>query len=115
MATSQKTADFLTEQLAGAGDVRHRRMFGEYALYCDDVVVALICDNQFFLKITDAGRALLHQPVEASPYPGAKPYFLITEDDWDNRDMLCEIVKVTRQALPMPKSKHSITSKGRKK
>ncbi|MCK7502621.1 MAG: TfoX/Sxy family protein [Comamonadaceae bacterium] len=34
-------------------------MFGEYAIYLDGKVVALVCDNQFFVKPTDAGRALL--------------------------------------------------------
>jgi len=26
-------------------------MFGEYALYCGDKVVALVCDDQLFVKI----------------------------------------------------------------
>jgi hypothetical protein len=34
-------------------------MFGEYAIYCDGKVVALVCDDQFFLEPTAAGRALL--------------------------------------------------------
>lgn len=32
MSTSQATIDFLLDQVAGAGEVRAKKMFGEYAL-----------------------------------------------------------------------------------
>lgn len=53
MASEQHTADFIVEQMSHAGDMRTRKMFGEYALYCDDKVIAFICDDQLYLKITD--------------------------------------------------------------
>jgi TfoX/Sxy family transcriptional regulator of competence genes len=39
MATSQGTTDFILDQLSSVPNVRVRKMFGEYALYCDDKVV----------------------------------------------------------------------------
>ncbi len=39
-------------------------MFGEYALYCDQRVVALICDDQVFVKITDPGKAYVGERYE---------------------------------------------------
>ena len=36
-------------------------MFGEYAIYCDEQVVALVCDNQLFVEITPPGRASVGQ------------------------------------------------------
>jgi TfoX/Sxy family transcriptional regulator of competence genes len=36
-------------------------MFGEYAIYCNEKVVALVCDNQVFVKPTAAGRLLVCQ------------------------------------------------------
>ena len=77
MASDIGFVEYVCEQIRGAGQVSHRRMFGEFAVYCDGKVVALVCDNQFFLKPTDAGKALLDRVKEAPPYPGAKPYFLI--------------------------------------
>ena len=44
-------------------------MFGEYALYIDEKVVALICDNQVFVKPTAAGLEVLGEVIEAPPYP----------------------------------------------
>jgi TfoX/Sxy family transcriptional regulator of competence genes len=62
MATQPSTVNFLLEQLASAGEVKARNMFGEYALYCDERVVALVCDDKLFLKPTQAGRAFVAEP-----------------------------------------------------
>lgn len=80
-------------------------MFGEYALYCDEKVVALICDDKLFVKLTDAGRAFVGQLEEAPPYPGSKPYWLVEEDRWENREWMTELIRVTANALPVPKQK----------
>ena len=53
MATDQGFVDYVCDQLHGAGAIGCSRMFGEYALYCDGKVVALPCDNQFFLLIPE--------------------------------------------------------------
>ena len=47
------------EALAGAGAVSARKMFGEYGVYCDGKIVGLVCDDQLFVKVTEAGRAWL--------------------------------------------------------
>lgn len=105
MATSQSTADFLTAQVSDAGAVRHRKMFGEYALYCNEKVVALICDDKLFVKPTDAGRTYAENPEEAPPYPGSKPFLLIEESRWEDRTWLTELIRITAAALPAPKPK----------
>lgn len=105
MATKQSTADFLTAQMASAGRMRSRKMFGEYAIYCDEKVVALVCDDRLFLKPTEEGRAYIGNPEEAPPYPGSKPFFVIEEDRWEDRDWLSEAVQITADALPAPKPK----------
>lgn len=106
VATKQSTVDFLEEQLADAGNIRSRKMFGEYALYCDEKVVAFVCDDRLFVKPTAAGKEFLGQKLEeAPPYPGAKNYFLISEDYWEDRDWLAQLVTATANALPLPKPK----------
>ena len=104
MASDQEFVDFLVDQLQTAGDIAFKKMFGEFALYCDGKVVALVCDNQLFVKPTPAGRALIDAPVEAPPYPGAKNYFLI-EDAFEDRDWISTLIRTTAQALPAPKPK----------
>lgn len=107
MASLQSTVDFLVEQISAAGLVRARKMFGEYGLYCDEKLVGLVCDDQLFLKPTEAGRtaagdfALLGKP----PYPGAKPHLVIAPDLWDEREWLVAVVKATAAELPLPKPK----------
>ena len=106
MATSKSTIDYLLDQLSSLPDIRSRRMFGEYALYCDEKVVALVCDSQLFVKMTPAGRELvgpLYEEGEA--YPGARPSMLIGAEFIDNSDRLCALIRATADALPAPKPK----------
>ena len=106
MASQQSTVDYVLEQIGGAGSVSARKMFGEYGVYCDGRIVALICDDQFYLKPTPAGRALLGAEIdEQPPYPGAKPSYRIAGDRWDDADWMSELVRVTTAALPLPKPK----------
>ena len=107
MATDQQTVDFLSEQVASAGDVRSRKMFGEYALYCDEKVVALICDDQLYVKITAASRTFLDETHDAPPYPGAKPYLRVPEDYWDDAPWMTRLIRETADSLPLPKPKRS--------
>lgn len=105
MASSQSTVDFLVEQMQAAGSVSSRKMFGEYALYCDGRVVALVCDDQLFVKPTEAGRKLIGDPEMAPAYPGAKPYFLISGESWDDAEWMAKLIRVTTAEVPLPKAK----------
>jgi TfoX/Sxy family transcriptional regulator of competence genes len=104
MASDQKFVDFVTDQIRGAGEIFAKKMFGEYAIYSDGKIVGLICDNKLFIKPTKSGREFIGNVVEASPYKGAKPSFLI-EDKLEDSDWLSELVRVSVNELPMPKPK----------
>ena len=106
MATDLEFMEFLADQMAGAGEISYRKMFGEYAVYLDGKVVALVCDNQLFVKPTAAGRAFIGAPVEAPAYPGAKNSFLI-EDAFEDREWISELIRITARDLPAPKPKKS--------
>lgn len=108
MASQQGTVDFLLDQLAGAGGVSAKKMFGEYGLYCDGKMFAIVADDMLFIKPTEAGRAWITAQgalQEAPPYPQAKPYFLIDGGLWDERDWLSQLARHTTDALPLPKPK----------
>ncbi len=85
-------------------------MFGGCTLYSKDKVVALICDDQLFVKPTEAGRAFIGDVVEAPPYPGAKLSFLI-EDKIEDGEWLTELITLTEAELPSPKPKKKKKSK----
>lgn len=106
MTTSQSTIDYLLDQLAALPKVRARKMFGEYALYCDELVVALVCDSQLFVKITPAGKALVGEHyLEGEAYPGAKPSMVIGAEFLEDSERLCELIRATAAALPRPAPK----------
>lgn len=106
MATSQETMDFILDQLRGLPSVRSRKMFGEHAIYCDEKVVALVCNDQLFVKITAAGKALVAESYEeGAAYPGAKPSMVIDAEILDDHEQLSELIRVTAAALPAPKPK----------
>jgi len=111
MATRQSTIDFLLEQIEAAGEVSAKKMFGEYGIFWDDKMVAMVCDGQLFVKPTVVGRELIGVPVEASPYPGAKPCFLISGDRWEERAWLSRLLQVTAAELPAPKKKSAAKKK----
>ena len=105
MASRQSTIDFILEQIADAGAVSAKKMFGEYGIYCDGKMVALVCDDQLFVKPTESGRSFIGNITEGVPYPGAKACFLIAGDKWDNRNWLGELIRVSAAELPLPKKK----------
>lgn len=108
MASQQGTVDFLLDQMAGAGSVSAKKMFGEYGLYCDGKMFAIVADDQLFIKPTEAGRAwisALDAIQEASPYPQAKPYFLICGELWDEREWLVQLARRSAAELPLPRPK----------
>ena len=105
MATRHSTVDFLLEQMADAGSVEAKKMFGEYGLYCDGTLVGLVCDDQLFIKPTAAGKAFIGDFVEGPPYPGAKPSLLIAGDRWENREWLTRLVQLSAVELASSKKK----------
>lgn len=104
MATDPGTAEFILDTVAGAGAVAVRKMFGEYALYCDGKVVGLICDDTLFLKPVPEVRAILTDADQGAPYPGAKTHLRI-ESQLDDPDLMARLVRTIADALPEPKPK----------
>jgi TfoX/Sxy family transcriptional regulator of competence genes len=104
MASNQDFVNFVLEQIKGTGEISAKKMFGEYALYSDAKIFALICDDKLFVKPTASGRAFIGEVLEAVPYEGAKPSFLI-EDKVEDSDWLSELVRITVNELPQPKPK----------
>ena len=94
---------YIADQTADAGEITTRKMMGDYCLYCNGVVVGLICDNNLYIKPTEAVRGLLREVVMRPPYEGAKEYFLVA--DVDDREYLAHIVKATLANLPAAKPK----------
>ncbi len=103
MASHPDFVEYVAEQISGAGDISWRKMFGEYGVYCNGKIIGLICDDTFFVKITEAGKKLCPDFPESPPYEGSKPYLQVS--DLDNPELLAQLVTVTWAELPEPKPK----------
>ena len=103
MACNSDFVQDIADQCAGAGEIAVKKMMGDYCVYCDGILFGLICDNNFYLKVTEPGKALLKEVILRPPYVGAKDYFYIT--DVDDRDYLVDLIKASLPALPKPKAK----------
>ena len=104
MASDLSFVEYVCEQISAAGSIAFSKMFGEYAICCEGILVALVCDNRLFIKPTSAGRAFIGSVVEVPPYPGVKDHFLLREKLAD-REWLSSLVRLTEQELPAPETK----------
>jgi len=101
MATRPETIPPILDAIPGS---RAARMFGEYGLYLDDRVIALICDDTLFLKNIPEAAALLTGAELGPPYPGAKPHLIA--DPWlDEPEILAKAAHAVARALPGSKSR----------
>jgi TfoX/Sxy family transcriptional regulator of competence genes len=106
MSSSQNTVDFIIAQMSNAGDISFKKMFGEYGIYCGGKMVASVCDDKLFVKTTIGGEAYIGNVVEESPYPGAKPSFLIPVEKMEDCKWLSGLIKITAGELPLPVKKN---------
>lgn len=104
MASSPEVAEYLVEQ--AGGDITLRKMFGEYAVKIGEKSVGLLCDDQLFIRILPQTTAILGEDAATgAPYPGAKPWYQVSPDVWEERDFLRDILRAVEAALPDPKAK----------
>jgi TfoX/Sxy family transcriptional regulator of competence genes len=112
MSTKQGTIDYILDQLVTLKNVSTRKMFGEYALYCDSKVVGLICDDTLYMKITEEGKKFVGKYYkEGYAYDGAKVSMQINEDRIEDHEWLSGLVSITAQNLLLPKYKKSKTKR----
>lgn len=102
MASERSVVLHIAEQMAGAGTITLRAMFGEYAVYCDGKGVGFVCDNTLFLKPLPELLAVLDAPEMGPCYPGSKDYVVVS-DDLDEPDRLAALVRIVADAAPDPK------------
>lgn len=110
MATNKTTLEYILDQISSAGDITAKKMFGEYVIYCNNVFVALICDDLFFVKPTTAGQELIGECEYGIPYPNAKPHLLIGGEELEHHQLISELIRVTYHELQYsakPKAKRT--------
>ncbi len=106
MASSEEFVNFVIKQIKNAGEIKAKKMFGEYSLYCDGKIFGVICNNQLLIKATQSGRDYIGEVTERPPYKGAKPSFLI-EDKIEDSEWLSELIRISVKELPNPRPKRA--------
>ena len=105
MSTQKDTVAYILETLGNDTRFTTRALFGEYALYADGRVVALICDDLLYVKITPQSEELETFCEKDSPYEGAKLHYLIEENQLHEIENLPSILCSISHALPPAKPK----------
>ncbi len=105
MSTQHETIEFIIEKLGDPKVFTARAMFGEYALYAKGKVVALVCDDQLYVKILPASSALETLCEKDAPYPGAKPHYVVEESQLSSIEHLPDILLDIASSLPAKKKK----------
>lgn len=116
MSTLTETAQAITTTLSNkdpAGKYKTRAMFGEYALYLNNTVVGLICDDLLYIKVCPESEPLSQNCEVGEPYSGAKPYYVIPEEDISkNEDLISVLENIAKSRSPEKTSishKHSLS------
>jgi len=102
MATSIDFIEYVCDQINGVGEIRYKKMFGEYLVYVNDKPVITVCDNTAFVKKLECIDEVMKNAELGFPYKGAKEHYIL---DVDNSELCKTIVKEVEKVTPIPKKK----------
>ena len=102
MATTNEYIEYVCEQINGIGEIRYKKMFGEFMVYVNDKPVIIVCDNNAFVKKLDCIEEMMKDAKLEYPYKGAKEHYIL---DIDNSDFCKNIVSKIEEVTPVPKPK----------
>ncbi len=100
MATTNEYIEYVCEQIKGIGEIRYKKMFGEFMVYVNDKPVIIVCDNVPFVKKLDCIEEMMKQAEVGFPYNGAKEHYVL---DIDNPDFCKMVVSEVEKVTPLPK------------
>ena len=103
MASSIDFIEFVCSQIRDLGEVRYRKMFGEYMIYLNEKPVILVCDNIPYVKKLPDIESLMQEAETGFPYDGAKEHYIL---DVEHKHPLLEVTKILEEVLPYPKKKN---------
>lgn len=110
MASTIEYTEFIVSQLQGAGMITYKKLFGEYGLWRQGKFFGTVEDNQFYVKITRAGQALLPDAEPVAPHGGEPGMYRVEE--LEDRDFLAKLVVETCAELPEPRPRKPRKKRG---
>ena len=103
MSTSAASIEHILDTLSPLR-LSFKKMFGEYALYLDGIVVAFVCDDTLFIKPTPGATAILPDAERGPAYPGSKDY-IIGSEALDDPDLCARALRAVAADAQPPKPK----------
>lgn len=102
MACSTEFIEFVCDALAPLGEVRSRKMMGDYIIYVNGKNVITACDNTAYVKKLPVIAELMTNAESGYPYKGAKEAYIL---DFQDRQKILKVIETLWEDLPFPKSK----------
>jgi len=102
MATSVDFVEYVCEQIAGSGDVRFKKMFGEYMVYVNDKPILLVCDNIVYVKQLECISREMKNAEKGIPYEGSKEHYILNIDD---AEFCKKIISILEPVTSLPKKR----------
>lgn len=102
MSSTQSYVEFVCESINQIGDVRYRKMFGDYMVYLNDKPIFLICDNTVYIKEIEQLVELKDNFETGVPYDGAKEHYIL---DIENTELTQTVAVILEKVIPIPKPK----------
>lgn len=102
MACTTDFIEFICDALSPLGEVRSRKMMGEYVIYVNDKCVITACDNTAFVKKLPCVAEIMADAGTGNPYPGAKEAYIL---DFQDRQKTLKVIETLWEELPFPKSR----------
>ncbi len=103
MATSEDFINYICEQINGVGEIRYKKMFGEYLIYVNEKPIITVCNNMAFVKKLDVISDLMDGAEIGFPYKGAKEHYIL---DIDNIELSRTVITKLEEVTPLPKKKN---------
>ena len=106
MATKKRMLDYILDQIEieREGYITYTKKYGKYVFIFEGEVFARVDDKTFYLVGTNAGRNFLRNPVKGTPYKNAQQHFIISEEEYSDRDWFSRLVDITIDEI-IPKSR----------
>ncbi len=102
MATTQEYIEYVCEQITGVGEIRYKKMFGEYMVYVNEKPVLIVCNSTVYVKQLPEINDLMEGAAIGFPYKGAKEHYIL---DIDNSELCKKVVIELEKVTPIPKKK----------
>lgn len=102
MACTSDFIEYICDTLAPLGEVRSRKMMGDYVIYVNEKCVITACDNIAYVKKLPCIADLMTDAECGCPYTGAKEAYIL---DLDDASKSLKVIETIWEHLPFPKSK----------